>query len=318
MNSSRVETMNHFSSVETENQNGFMKNSQFRSSDSCLVRRRLFQKVLFQLFRFAAGINGIVLLIVVFYLIYNGWSAINWTFLTQAPSDSMTKGGILPCIVGTFLLGVGALTVAFPIGVASAIYINEYAQPGKVLRIIRLGINNLAGVPSVVFGLFGLAFFVIYLNMGVSLLAGALTLGAMSLPVIIGSSEEALKAVPNTYREASLALGATKWQTIWKVVLPSAFPGILTGGILGLSRAAGETAPIMFTAAVFFTPRLPKSVFDEVMALPYHIYVLATAGTEIEATRHLQYGTALVLIVMVLGLNLLAIIWRSRLRKKMR
>lgn len=318
MNSSRVETMNHFSSVETENQNGFMKNSPFRSSDSRLGRRRLFQKVLFQLFRFAAGINGFVLLIVVFYLIYNGWSAINWTFLTQAPSDSMTKGGILPCIVGTFLLGVGALTVAFPIGVASAIYINEYAQPGKVLRIIRLGINNLAGVPSVVFGLFGLAFFVIYLKMGVSLLAGALTLGAMSLPVIIGSSEEALKAVPSTYREASLALGATKWQTIWKVVLPSAFPGILTGGILGLSRAAGETAPIMFTAAVYFTPRLPKSVFDEVMALPYHIYVLATAGTEIEATRHLQYGTALVLIALVLGLNLMAIIWRARLRKKMR
>ena len=208
--------------------------------------------------------------------------------------------------------------VAFPIGVASAIYINEYARPGKVLRIIRLGINNLAGVPSVVFGLFGLAFFVIYLNMGVSLLAGALTLGAMSLPVIIGSAEEALKAVPDTYREASLGLGATKWQTIWRVVLPAALPGILTGGILGVSRAAGETAPIMFTAAVFYTPDLPSSIFDEIMALPYHIYVLATAGTEIEATRHLQYGTALVLIVMVLGLNLLAIIWRARLRRKMK
>jgi phosphate transport system permease protein len=220
--------------------------------------------------------------------------------------------------VGTLFLGIGALVVAFPIGVASAIYINEYARPGKILRIIRLGISNLAGVPSVVFGLFGLAFFVIYLKMGVSLLAGALTLGAMSLPVIIGSSEEALKAVPNTYREASLGLGATKWQTILRVVLPTALPGILTGGILGLSRAAGETAPIMFTAAVFYTPRLPNSVFDEVMALPYHIYVLATAGTEIEATRHLQYGTALVLITMVLGLNLLAIIWRFRLRRKMK
>jgi phosphate transport system permease protein len=220
--------------------------------------------------------------------------------------------------MGTLFLGIGALVLAFPVGLGSAIYINEYARPGKVLRIIRLGISNLAGVPSVVFGLFGLAFFVIYLKMGVSLLAGALTLGAMSLPVIIGSSEEALKAVPNTYREASLGLGATKWQTIWRVVLPTALPGILTGGILGLSRAAGETAPIMFTAAVFFTPRLPKSVFDEVMALPYHIYVLATAGTEIEATRHLQYGTALVLIFLVLGLNLLAIIWRSRLRRKMK
>lgn len=201
---------------------------------------------------------------------------------------------------------------------ASAIYLNEYATPGHTLRIIRLGINNLAGVPSVVFGLFGLAFFVIYLKMGVSILAGALTLGVMSLPVIIGSTEEALKAVPDTYREASLGLGATKLQTIFRVVLPTAMPGILTGGILGISRAAGETAPIMFTAAVFFSPNMPKSIFDEIMALPYHIYVLATAGTEIEKTRPLQYGTALVLISLVLGMNLIAIIIRSRLRKKMR
>jgi phosphate transport system permease protein len=318
MNSSRVETMDDFMNVESEKEEKFIHNSGSDPSSLRLVRRNFFQKLLFMMFRFAAGINGIVLLIIVYYLIANGWKAITWTFLTQAPMSSMTKGGILPCIVGTLFLGIGALVVAFPIGVASAIYINEYARPGKILRIIRLGISNLAGVPSVVFGLFGLAFFVIYLKMGVSLLAGALTLGAMSLPVIIGSSEEALKAVPNTYREASLGLGATKWQTILRVVLPTALPGILTGGILGLSRAAGETAPIMFTAAVFYTPRLPNSVFDEVMALPYHIYVLATAGTEIEATRHLQYGTALVLITMVLGLNLLAIIWRFRLRRKMK
>jgi phosphate transport system permease protein len=318
MNSSRVETMDDFMPLDSEKEEKFIGNFEPGSSSSRLARRKFFQKLLFMLFRFAAGINGVVLLIIVYYLVANGWRAINWTFLTQAPMDSMTRGGILPCIMGTLFLGIGALVVAFPIGVASAIYINEYARPGKVLRIVRLGISNLAGVPSVVFGLFGLAFFVIYLNMGVSLLAGALTLGAMSLPVIIGSSEEALKAVPNTYREASLGLGATKWQTIQRVVLPSALPGILTGGILGLSRAAGETAPIMFTAAVFYTPRLPKSVFDEVMALPYHIYVLATAGTEIEATRHLQYGTALVLIFLVLGLNLLAIIWRFRLRKKMK
>jgi phosphate transport system permease protein len=233
------------------------------------------------------------------------------------PKDSMTRGGILPCIVGTVLLSLGAIAVAFPVGVASAIYLNEYARPGKILRIIRLGINNLAGVPSVVFGLFGLGLFVIYLKMGVSLLAGALTLGAMSLPVIIGSTEEALKAVPDTYREASLGLGATKLQTIFRVVLPTALPGILTGGILGISRAAGETAPIMFTAAVFFTPNLPKSIFDELMALPYHIYVLATAGTEIEKTRPLQYGTALVLIALVLGMNFIAIVYRSRLRRKM-
>jgi phosphate transport system permease protein len=280
-------------------------------------RRRWVELGMFSLFRGAAWINGAALVIIVYFMVANGWKAINWTFLSEMPMDSMTRGGILPCIVGTVLLSLGAIAVAFPVGVASAIYLNEYARPGKVLRIIRLGINNLAGVPSVVFGLFGLGLFVIYLKMGVSLLAGALTLGAMSLPVIIGSTEEALKAVPDTYREASLGLGATKLQTIFRVVLPTALPGILTGGILGISRAAGETAPIMFTAAVFFTPHLPKSIFDELMALPYHIYVLATAGTEIEKTRPLQYGTALVLIALVLGMNFIAIVYRSRLRRKM-
>ncbi len=281
-------------------------------------RRKAIQGAIFTVFRIAAAINGIALFIIVFFMVKNGIGAITWEFLTQPPRESMTQGGILPCIVGTICLGVGAILIAMPIGVASAIYLNEYARPGKVLRLIRLGINNLAGVPSVVFGLFGLAFFVIYLKMGVSIAAGALTLAAMSLPVIIGSTEEALKAVPDTFREASLALGATKWQTTYRVVLPTALPGILTGAILGLSRAAGETAPIMFTAAVYFTPNLPTSIFDEIMALPYHVYVLATAGTEIEATRHLQYGTALVLIALVLGMNLVAILWRSRLRGKMK
>jgi phosphate transport system permease protein len=220
--------------------------------------------------------------------------------------------------VGTFALSIVGILFALPIGIASAIFLNEYAGRGNTIRIIRLGVNSLAGVPSVVFGLFGLAFFVVILKMGVSILAGGLTLGVMSLPVIIGSTEEALKSVPDTFREASLGLGATKWQTIWRVVLPSAMPGILTGTILGLSRAAGETAPIMFTGAVFFTPHLPKSIFDEVMALPYHIYVLATAGTEIEKTRHLQYGTAIVLIALVLGMNLIAIFYRSYLRKRLR
>ena len=279
-------------------------------------RRKLSQFIMFGFFRMSAAINGIALLIIFYFLVARGWRAITWTFLTQPPMDSMTKGGILPCIIGTVCLSLGAIIAALPIGVASAIYLNEYAFQGRALRIIRLGINNLAGVPSVVFGLFGLAFFVVYLKMGVSILAGALTLGVLTLPVIIGATEEALRAVPETYREASLGLGATKWQTIYRVVLPTALPGILTGGILGLSRAAGETAPIMFTAAVFFTPSLPSSIFDEIMALPYHIYVLATAGTEIEATRHLQYGTALVLIVLVLGLNLMAIIYRARLQKR--
>jgi phosphate transport system permease protein len=279
-------------------------------------QRKLSQAVMFNLFKISAVINGGALLIVVLFLVAKGWRAINWTFLTQPPMDSMTKGGIFPCIVGTLCISLGAIAVALPIGVASAVYLNEYARPGRVVRLIRLGINNLAGVPSVVFGLFGLAFFVVYLKFGVSILSGSLTLAAMTLPVIIGASEEALRAVPDTYREASLGLGATKWQTIYRVVLPTALPGVLTGAILGISRAAGETAPIMFTAAVFFSPSMPKSIFDEIMALPYHIYVLATAGTEIEATRHLQYGTALVLIVLVLGLNLIAIMYRTHLRRK--
>ncbi len=290
----------------------------FEGSAAYDRRRKLKQSVFFNLFRAAAAINGLALLIIIYFMVANGWRAISWEFLTQPPMESMTKGGILPCIVGTVCLSFGAILAALPIGIASAIYLNEYARPGKVVRLIRLGINNLAGVPSVVFGLFGLAFFVVILKMGVSIAAGALTLGAMSLPVIIGSTEEALKSVPDTYREASLGLGATKWQTIWRVVLPSALPGILTGAILGISRAAGETAPIMFTGAVFFTPKLPTSIFNEVMALPYHIYVLATAGTEIEKTRHLQYGTAIVLIALVLGMNMLAILWRARLRKRLK
>jgi phosphate transport system permease protein len=279
-------------------------------------RRRWVEAFVFNLFRLAAALNGIALAVIVWFLVSRGWRAVNWRFLTAFPRNGMTEGGILPCLVGTLLLCFGAMAVAFPVGVASAVYLNEYARPGKILRLIRLGINNLAGVPSVVFGLFGLAFFVIRLNMKVSVLSGALTLAALSLPVIIGAAEEALKSVPDSWREASLALGGTKWQTVFRVVLPAALPGILTGAILGLSRVAGETAPIMFTAAVFFTPKLPASVFDPVMALPYHIYVLATAGTDIEATRPLQYGTALVLIALVLGLNLTAIFYRSRLRRR--
>lgn len=277
--------------------------------------RRLLQKGMFNLFRGAAVINGLALFIIIGFLVVNGWKAINWTFLTEFPMDSMTKGGIFPCIIGTFLLSFGAMIVAFPWGVASAIYLHEYARPGPVLRVIRLGINNLAGVPSVVFGLFGLAFFVTWCKLGVSILSGVLTLGVLILPVIIGTAEEALRSVPQSYREASLGLGATKWQTIYRVVMPAAFPGMLTGSILGISRAAGETAAIMFTAAVFITPHLPSSIFDPVMALPYHVYVLATAGTQIEATRPLQYGTALVLIALVFGMNLIAIVYRARLQR---
>lgn len=284
-----------------------------------MIKHRLMtQKLWFLLLKTAALVNGAALAVMIYFIVSRGWRAISWEFLSQAPRDAMTAGGILPCIVGTLCLCLVTLLVALPIGVSSAIYLTEYATQGKLVRLIRLGINNLAGVPSIVFGLFGLAFFCIVLKMGVSVAAGGLTLGIMTLPVIIGASEEALKSVPNTYREASLAMGATKWQTIWKVVLPCAFPGIITGSILGLSRAAGETAPIMYTGAVFFTPDLPGSLLDEVMALPYHIYVLATAGTNIESTRHLQYGTALVLIVLVFGMNLAAILLRSKMRKKLR
>jgi phosphate transport system permease protein len=282
-----------------------------------LGRRGLVEKTWFTLFRGAAVVNGLALLVICAFLAYNGLPAITWEFLTEVPRNSMTEGGIWPCIVGTAILACGAMVVAFPLGVASAIYLNEYATNPRLVRVIRLGINNLAGVPSVVFGLFGLAFFVTFMGLGVSILAGVLTLGALVLPVIIGTAEEALRSVPDTYREASLGLGATKWQTISRVVLPAALPGMLTGSILGLSRAAGETAAIMFTAAVFFTPTMPSSIFSKVMALPYHIYVLATAGTEIEVTRPLQYGTALVLIALVLGMNLVAIWLRARLQKKL-
>lgn len=281
-----------------------------------LSGRHRTQKIMWGVFGLASCVNLAALVVICLFLLVKGLPAISWSFLTEMPRDSMTAGGILPCILGTIYLSLGTMIVAFPLGVASAVYLNEYARPGRMVRLIRLGINNLAGVPSVVFGLFGLAFFVTFFGMGVSLLSGILTLAILVLPVIIGTAEEALRTVPQTYREASLGLGATKWQTIRLVVLPAALPGMLTGAILGLSRVAGETAAIMFTAAVFFTPSLPTSLSDSVMALPYHIYVLATAGTEIEKTRPLQYGTALVLIVLVLGMNLTAILYRARLQKR--
>lgn len=274
------------------------------------------QRAMFVALRTAAGVNGLALAVICAFLLYHGLPALSWEFLSSAPRKMMTEGGVFPCIAGTFLLSFGAMLAAFPLGVAAAIYLNEYAANRKLVRIIRLGIHNLAGVPSVVFGLFGLAFFVTFLRFGVSILSGVLTLAALILPVIIGAAEEALRQAPNTLREASLGLGATKWQTISRVVLPAAAPGMLTGAILALSRAAGETAAIMFTAAVFYTPKMPDSIFSSVMALPYHVYVLATAGAEIEKTRPLQYGAALVLIALVLGMNLAAIWLRARLQAR--
>ncbi|OPY86755.1 MAG: Phosphate transport system permease protein PstA [Smithella sp. PtaU1.Bin162] len=291
-----------------------MAEIQERSMKWRYIRQSLFFGVLrLSMLLIALALGGIL-----FYIIINGIGAVSWEFITQPPTDSMTKGGIMPAILGTLYLTCGAIAVGLPLGIISAIYLTEYARQGRLVRIIRIGVNCLAGVPSVVFGLFGLGFFVVFLGFGSSILAGSLTLGFLILPTIIGAAEEALKAVPQTFREASLALGVSKWQTTLRIVLPTAVPGIMTGSILGIGRAAGETAPIMFTAAAFFTAKLPGSIFDEVMALPYHIYVLATAGTNIEQTRPLQYGTVLVLVALVLGIDLLAIVIRSRMRKQKR
>ncbi len=274
------------------------------------------QNIMFFLLRACAGINVLALIGICTFLIIQGAPALSWEFISQSPRKMMTEGGILPCIIGTVVLSFGAMCISFPIGVASAVWLNEYGSRSRFARYIRLGVNNLAGVPSVIFGLFGLAFFVTYLGLGVSILSGILTLAVLTLPMIISTSEEALRQVPDAWREVSIGLGATKYQTIWRIVLPAAFPGMLTGSILGLARAAGETAAIMFTSAVFYTAKLPDSIFSSVMALPYHMYVLATAGTDIEKTRPLQYGTALVLLILVLGMNLIAIYIRDRLQNK--
>ncbi len=252
--------------------------------------------------------------IILAIILYKGIAAINWEFLTAMPKKGMTQGGIFPAILGTLYLVAGAVLFALPLGVLTAIYLVEYAKNNYLSRIIKLAIVNLAGVPSVVYGLFGLGIFVIFFQFGVSILAGALTLGIMILPVIITASREALESVPQSFRIVSLSLGASKWQTIRHSVLPHALPGILTGTILGIGRAAGETAPILFTVAAFYLPHLPTSIFDQVMALPYHLYVISTQVPGIpESTR---YGTALVLLSLVLMLNLFAIIVRSKFRKK--
>ena len=252
---------------------------------------------------------------IIYFITVNGIKVINWEFLTQVPRRAMTKGGIAPALVGTFYLTIGAIIFALPMGLACAIYLTEYSPKSVVINVIRMSINNLAGVPSVVFGLFGLTVFVKFFGFGVSILSGSLTLGIMILPGIISAAQEALIAVPQSLREASLALGATQWQTIRKIVLPSAMPGILTGVILSVGRAAGETAPIMFTAATFYSRRLPQSPFDEVMALPYHIYALMTEGTHAAKQVPIAYGTALVLMFLVLSISAIAIAIRYKIRK---
>ena len=257
-----------------------------------------------------------VIAYMIFCIVARGLPAISWEFLTAMPRQSGAQGGILPAIVGTLLLVTGTIAIALPLGMATAIYLSEYARQGRFTRTIGLAIITLAGVPSIVFGLFGLGLFVVFLGFGSSILSGCLTLACMILPTIIASSEEALRAVPHALRQGSLALGATKWQTIYKNVLPYSFSGMLTGSILGIGRAAGETAPILLTVAAFYLPRLPNSIYDQVMALPYHLYVLATQHPEADKIRPMQYGTALVLLVLVLGVNLVAILLRIHIRKK--
>ncbi len=279
-----------------------------------LNRAKITQTVGFNLLRFVTILTVIPIIGLVVYIVVKGAPAINWEFLTAPPSNGMREGGILPAIVGTLYLTLGTAIFSVPIGVMAGIYLAEYAQETRLTRIIRIAIINLAGIPSVVYGLFGLGLFVLFLKLGTSILAASLTLSIMTLPVIISTTEEALRSVPNSFRVVSTSLGASRWQTVRRITLPQALPGIITGIILGLERAAGETAPILFTGATFFLPMLPQSPLDATMALPYHIYVISTQipGMPIQ----IQYGTVLVLLVFVLGMNLIATLIRSRARAK--
>ncbi len=270
------------------------------------TKKKINQAIAFNIFRLISLSVVAILVLILGFIVYHGFSAISWEFLTAMPDEGMTRGGIYPAIIGTLCLIAGSMVFAFPIGVLSGIYVNEYLKESWWKRFLRSMTDNLGGIPSIVFGLFGMALFVNTLGFGDSIIAGSLTLGLMVLPVIIRTTEEALKAVDNSFRLGSYALGATKLQTIAKVVLPIAFPNIITGLILSISRVSGETAPILFTGATYFLGQLPKGIFDQFMALPYHLYVLTTSGTNVEESRPMAYGTALVLIMIVLVVNLLA------------
>ena len=281
-------------------------------------RKRWSQKIAFGFFTSLSYLVVLILFVILGFIIIKGASVISWDFLTKSPEEGMTSGGIYPVIVGTLYLVLGSSLISFPIGVMSGIFMNEYATNGKITKFIRIMTNNLSGVPSVVFGLFGMALFVNTLGFGDSIIAGSLTLALLSLPLVIRTTEEALKSIDDSFRHGSLALGATKLQTIRKVILPMAFPNIITGLILSVGRVSGETAPILFTVAAYFLPQLPGSIFDQCMALPYHLYVISTSGTDVEASRGMAYGTALVLIAIVLIVNLLANALRSYFAKKVK
>ena len=291
---------------------------QVLDEDKLARRKKQQQAIAFWILRILSYSIVAILIVILSFIIYKGASALSWDFISKMPEEGMTKGGIYPAIIGTLCLVLGSMIFAFPVGVLAAIYMHEYVKDGIIKKIIRQMTNNLAGVPSIVFGLFGMSLFVNKMGFGDSILAGSLTLGLLALPVVIRTTEEALKAVDNTFRHASLGLGASKWQTTSKVVLPIAFPNIITGLILSIGRVSGETAPILFTVATYFLPKLPSSIFDQVMALPYHLYVISTSGTDIEASRPLAYGTALVLIIIVLIANLLANALRKYFGKKVK
>jgi len=278
---------------------------------------RKFKELVFGVFLHTTiALPLIALFTVIYFIVIRGARVIDWEFLTQMPREAMTAGGIFPAIVGTFYLVMVAVLFALPLGIMAAIYLVEYARQGGVVQIIRTGVSTLAGVPSVVFGLFGMVIFVRFFEFGVSILSGGLTLGIMILPTIIRTSEEALLAIPQTFREASFALGATKWQTIYRIVLPNSISSILTGSILGIGRAAGDTASLLFTAATFYIMHLPRSIFSEVQALPYHIYGLLTEGTHPEAQIPIAYGTATVLLFLVLSMSAVSIVMRNRFRRR--
>jgi phosphate transport system permease protein len=278
------------------------------------MSRQTSQKIAFAILTALAILVVVPIVLVIAYIVARGIGAINWQFLTAFPYDGMKKGGILPAIVGTVILTFGTAIVSIPLAIGAAVYLAEYARDSWLTRAIRLAIINLAGIPSVVYGLFGLGLFVLFLEFGTSIIAGSLTLGLMTLPVVISTAEEALLSVPQRFRVVSHSLGATRWQTVRQVVLPNALPGILTGVILGLERAAGETAPILFTVAAFYLPSLPRSPLDQTMALPYHLWVVSTQvpGMPLEV----QYGTALVLLALVLSMNVVATVLRSRFRRR--
>lgn len=283
-----------------------------------MTRKRLIQKIAFTIFGLLSLMVAGILFAILGFIAIRGIHVVNWEFLTSMPEDGMTKGGIFPAIVGTGCLVLGSMIFAFPVGILSGIYTHEYLKDSWFKRFIRMMTNNLSGIPSIVFGLFGMALFVNYLEFGDSIIAGSLTLGLLTLPVVIRTTEEALKSVDDTLRMASYALGATKLQTIRRVILPVAYPNIITGLILSIGRVSGETAPILFTVAAYFLPKLPSGLSDQVMALPYHLYVLATSGTNMAESRPMAYGTAFVLISIVLIINTAASLLRRYLNKKVK